>query len=72
VETVADEPLFPNPKRAMPLPEAANDNSTARKLRARVLISGQLPITQTEIEVFALLLDDLASLVANDNEDECK
>jgi len=33
-----------------------------------VLIPKDLPITQTEIEVFALLLDDLAGLAANDNE----
>ena len=34
---------------------------------AKVLIPRDLPITQTEIEVFALLLDDLVSLAANDN-----
>jgi len=37
-------------------------------MRAKVLIAKDLPVTQTEIEVFAMLLDDLAGLAANDNE----
>jgi hypothetical protein len=32
-----------------------------------VHIASDLPISQAEIEVFALLMDDLASLAANDN-----
>jgi hypothetical protein len=36
-------------------------------LGAKVLIPRDLPITQTELEVFALLLDDLINLAANDN-----
>ena len=58
----------PPPDRVIPLPKPANDNGPHRRLRARVLIPKDLPITQTEIEVFALLLDDLAGLAANDNE----
>ena len=64
------DPASPKRKRAIALPEAANDNGAARKLLARVLIPRDLPVTQTEIEVFALLLDDLTSLAANDNEEK--
>lgn len=52
----------------IPLPTPANDNDEVGKLRAKVLIPKDLPVTQVEIEVFALLLDDLAGLAANDNE----
>jgi hypothetical protein len=41
-------------------------------MSARVLIPRNLPITQPEIEVFALLLDDLVGLAANDNEGQLK
>ena len=43
--------------------------SVALQALAHLLpIPKDLPITQMEIEVFALLLDDLAGLAANDNE----
>ena len=64
------DPAPPTRERAISLPEPANDNAARRKIRAKVLIARHLPVTQTEIEVFALLLDDLASLAANDNEDK--
>ena len=54
---------------AIPLPTPANDDRRAGGLRAKVLIPRDLPVTQVEIEVFALLLDDLAGLAANDNEE---
>ena len=54
---------------AIPLPAPANDHGGDGKLRAKMLIPKDLPVTQVEIEVFALLLDDLAGLVANDNEE---
>ena len=62
------DPVPPPRKRVIPLPEPANDNRPSQRLRAKVLIPKDLPITQMEIEVFALLLDDLAGLAANDNE----
>ena len=62
------DPDPPPRERLIPLPKPANDNCPARRVRAKVLIPKDLPITQTEIEVFALLLDDLAGLAANDNE----
>ena len=62
------DPTFPRYRPSGPLPEAANDNGLAERIREEVLIPKDLPITQMEIEVFAVLLDDLASLVANDNE----
>lgn len=62
------DPGLPPGKRAASLPEPANDNGRARRLRAQVLISHDLPISQTEIEVFAMLMDDLVSVAANDNE----
>lgn len=52
----------------IPLPTPANDDGDTGKLRAKVLIPKDLPVMQVEIEVFALLLDDLAGLAANDNE----
>lgn len=55
-----------NPAR---LPNPANDNGRGVRLRAKVLVPKDLPVTQMEIEVFALLLDDLKGLVTNDNED---
>ena len=64
------DPVPPPPERVIPLPKPANDNGPPRRLRAKVLIPKDLPITQMEIEVFALLLDDLSSLAANDNEVE--
>jgi hypothetical protein len=64
---VPRDPVPPPPDRVMPLPKPANDNGPPRRLRAKVLIPKDLPITQAEIEVFALLLDDLAGLAANDN-----
>jgi hypothetical protein len=69
VETVSDDTLVPPRKRAIPYSKPANDNGMARRLRAKVLIPSDLPVTQTEIEVFALLLDDLKDLAANDNEE---
>ena len=62
------DPVPPPPERVIPLPKPANDNGPPRRFRAKVLIPKDLPITQMEIEVFALLLDDLAGLAANDNE----
>jgi hypothetical protein len=55
------------------IPAPANDNeSRPRKLTAVVLIPADSPITQVEIEVFSALLDDWASLAANDNEEQPK
>lgn len=68
VETVPSDPKPPPCKGAIPLRPPANENGVARSLGAKVLIPKDLPVTQTEIEVFALLLDDLISLAANDNE----
>jgi hypothetical protein len=68
LETVPNDPKPPASRRAIPVPKPANDNGAAASLGAKVLIPKHLPITQTEIEVFALLLDDLPSLAANDNE----
>jgi hypothetical protein len=62
----------PKKSRPMPLPVAANDNRRDRKMRATVLMPADLPVTQIEIEVFALLLDDLLGLAANDNEGQGK
>jgi hypothetical protein len=70
VETVSRDPALPTSKRAKSLLKAANDNGVGRRIRAKVLMPKHLPITQAEIEVFALLLDDLANLVANDNEEQ--
>ncbi|MBU6445262.1 MAG: hypothetical protein KGR48_15250 [Alphaproteobacteria bacterium] len=53
----------------IPLPNPANDDGGADKPRVKVLIPKDLPVTQVEIEVFALLLDDLAGLAANDTEE---
>lgn len=61
------DPAPPPRERAIPLPDPANDNGAAPRLRAKVLIPKGIPVTQTEIEVFALLLDDLAGIAANDN-----
>lgn len=58
----------PDRDSAIRLPHPANDNRPTGKLRTKVLFPKDLPVTQTEIEVFALLLDDLAGLAANDNE----
>jgi hypothetical protein len=58
----------PAGKRPSRLPKPANDNeSLSGNLRAEVLIPKDLPITQTEVEVFAFLLDDWAGIPANDN-----
>ena len=54
---------------AIPLPKPANDVGGTGKLQVKVLIPKDLPVTIVEIEVFALLLDDLADLAANDNEE---
>ncbi len=54
---------------AIPLPTPANDNGDIGRMRAKVLIPKDLPVTQVEIEVFALLLDDLADLAANYNQE---
>jgi hypothetical protein len=66
VETVPSE-RAPKKSGPMPVPVAANDGGRSRKMRAKVLIARDLPVTQIEIEVFALLLDDLGALAANDN-----
>lgn len=59
----------PEREAAIRLSQPANDHGTAGagKLRAKVLIPRDLPVTQMEIEVFALLLDDLKDFAANDN-----
>ena len=49
-------------------PKPANDNCPAN-MAAEVLIPSDLPLTQTEIEVFAVLLDDWPAAPANDNEE---
>jgi hypothetical protein len=55
------------------LPSPANENTPDSVMfRVQVLIPRDLPLTQTEIEVFALLLDDWDGLAANDNEEQCK
>lgn len=55
--------------RKVPLPTPANDDRPkAKGLHVEVRIDPDLPITQTEIEVFAALLDDWGGLAANDNE----
>ena len=55
---------------SIPIPKPANDNQppTNHRLRVVVQIAADLPITQTEIEVFASLLDDWVGQAANDNE----
>lgn len=59
----------PVPTRGTRLPRPANDNkSRPDALRAEVLIPKEIAITQSEIEVFAILLDDWEGLAANDNE----
>ena len=58
------------PQIGFSLPKPANDNEGLGQLRAEVLLSRDLPITQVEIEVFALLIEDLSGLAANDNEDQ--
>jgi hypothetical protein len=65
---VPRDPAPPTGKPVLSLPEPANDNGARRKIRAKVLIPRHLPVTRTEIEVFALLLDDVVGLAANDNE----
>ena len=66
------DPDPPTRKPALSLPKPANDNGAARRMRAKVRIPKDLPVTQTEIEVFALLLDDVTALAANDNEEPPK
>ena len=57
------------PRRAARLPVPANDNKPQHSgLRADVLIPQDLPVTQAEIEVFAVLLDDWDCPAGNDNE----
>ena len=57
-------------KRKGRLPKPANDNEPQTSpLRSEVLIPADLPITLVEIEVFAVLIDDLTALAANDNEE---
>jgi hypothetical protein len=68
VETVASD-FTPTHRRAISVSEPANDNAPRQRLRAKVLVPDDLPITQAEIEVFALLLDDAVHLAANDNEE---
>jgi hypothetical protein len=51
------------------LPASANDDQSGVKgLQVEARIDPDLPITRTEIEVFAALLDDGDGLQANDNE----
>jgi len=66
-ETVPFDPAPPLPNRVICLLEAVNDNGPVQRIQAKVVIRKDLPITKTEIEVSALLLDDLAGLAANDN-----
>ena len=54
------------------LPKPANDNEAPGRLRAEVLLPNDLPITQVEIEVFAILIEDLSVLPVNDNEEQPK
>jgi len=57
------------PRHTARPPVPANDNKTRHDdLRAEVLIPQDLPVTQAEIEVFAVLLDDWDSPAGNDNE----
>jgi hypothetical protein len=42
------------------------------KLRAEVLIPNDAPITQAEIEVFAVLLDDCERIADDDNDERAK
>ena len=57
-------------KRKGRLPKPANDNEPqAGTLRSEVLIPADLPVTLVEIEVFAVLIDDLTAFAANDNEE---
>lgn len=57
-------------KRKRRLLKPANDNEPQPgSLRSEVLIPADLPITQIEIEVFTVLIDDLTALAANDNEE---
>jgi len=57
------------PIKAPPgLPKPSNDNrKDSQPLRVIANIPQSLPIQRVEVEVFASLLDDLLSLVANDN-----
>ncbi|MDE2265633.1 MAG: hypothetical protein KGL29_07005 [Alphaproteobacteria bacterium] len=58
-------------KTALPTP--ANDNDVlCGPIVVKVLIPSDLPITQTEIEVLAALIEDCPTLAANDNEDLSK
>jgi hypothetical protein len=68
VETVPDDPVIPLHKHATRFSTPANDNGRTRRMRAKVLIARNLPVTQAEVEVFALLVDDLAGFATNDNE----
>lgn len=64
-------PRVPRDRIRLPLP--ANDNKPVlRGLRTVVLIPADSPIAQSEIEVFAALLDDWEDLAANDNEESAR
>jgi len=51
-----------------PLPQPANDNRRRSKpLRVIMNVPQSQPVQLVEVEVFASLIDDLSTLVANDN-----
>ena len=57
------------PRHLARLPVPANDNKPQHgELRAEVQIPQDLPVTQAEIEVFAVLLHDWDCPAGNDNE----
>ena len=57
------------PTRRVRLPSLSNDNQLgSRSIRAVVEIPSDLPITQSEIDVFSALLDDWDCPGANDNQ----
>ena len=61
------------PRHPTRLPAHANDNKSPQgDLRSEVVIPQDLPVTQAEIEVFAMLLDDWDSPADNDNEGPAK
>lgn len=55
-------------KTSQSLPRPSNDNrKPSKSLRVITNIPPSMPVQRVEVEVFASLLDDLQSLVANDN-----
>ena len=57
------------PTRKVRLPSSSNDNQPdSHSIGAVVEIPSDLPITQSEIEVFSALLDDWDWPGANDNQ----